>query len=183
MRKLFLFAAFCLATAAAAFAQPTKYYFMHPLGQEDVLMGSWFILDTEAMTYTADSDSEEVGIVKNYKNVDGKETFDVYFGANLLYSVELVTEENGRKIFTFIYPSMEFGPQRDTPRIIGTQEEYEAARERIYGESASSANTSTDAEAAPENVKEKIQGKVTDKVKNGVNNVLNKGKDLLKKKK
>lgn len=182
MKKLFLFAAFCLATAAAAFAQPTKYYFMHPVGQEDVLMGSWFILDTEAMTYTADSDSEEVGIVKNYKNVDGKETFDVYFSGNLLYSVELVTDENGRKIFTFIYPSMEFGPQRDTPRIIGTQEEYDAAHERIYGKPAASTDYSTD-EAAPENVKDKIQGKVTDKVKSGVNNVLNKGKDLFKKKK
>lgn len=114
--------------------------------------------------------------------MDGKEIFDVYFSGNLLYSVALVTDENGRKIFTFIYPSMKFGPQRDTPRIIGTQEEYDAAHERIYGKPAASADYSTD-EAAPENVKDKIQGKVTDKVKSGVNNVLNKGKDLFKKKK
>ena len=175
MKKLSILMAIYIITAITAAAEPVKYFFMYAVGHEDTVMGSWFIMDTETMSYTADSDSDSDGVIKNYKKSGGKETFNVYFDGYLMHGVEITTDENGKKIFTYIYDG-----QPDTPVVLGTEEEFDAHREKIYGSSESGG--SADA-SKPESIKEKAQNKVANKIKGGVNNVINKGKNLIKKKK
>lgn len=175
MKKFFVLMLFCVVAGFTASAQPQKYYFIHPVGQPDNLLSTWFILDRENKTFQPESDSETIQTVKNYKKEGNKETFEVWDGQNYMNDVELVTAD-GQTTVVLIYKG-ESGTYRDQPVVLGTEAERDAAYERVYGKEESGGG---DAGALPtkEDAAENAKGKVS----GGLKNAFNKTKDLFKKK-
>ena len=173
MKKLFLLVVACFCTAITLSAAPEKYYFMYFLDNKEELLGGWFIIDREKMTYEPESDSEVLNQIKNYKKSSNVETFEVWDDNYFVHKVELVTEPTQTTV-TFIYKS-EQGEERTPTQIIGSEAEWEKAYEEKYGKKPSGGDASSDSPTSGlTNAKDKVTG--------GVKNALNKTKDLFKKK-
>ena len=170
MKKLFLLVVACFCTAITLSAAPEKYYFMYFLDNKEELLGGWFIIDREKMTYEPESDSEVLNQIKNYKKSGNVETFEVWDDNYFVHKVELVTEPTQTTV-TFIYKS-EQGEERAPTQIIGSEAEWEKAYEAKYGKKPS----------RPGSEDEQSSSNPVDKVTGGVKNALNKTKDLFKKK-
>ena len=172
MKKVLLTALFSFVMLITASAQQQKYYFIHVVGHEEEILSGWFIIDMEKKQYIPESDSEVLNEIKNYKKAGDKETFDLYEDGNFINSVEISKDEKGFKTITHIYKT-ESGVEKSGPIAYGTKDEWNAEYEKKYGKKPSG-----DGEA-DENVGESPVGKAKGKVKG----LLNKGKNLFKKKK
>jgi hypothetical protein len=112
MKKFLLITAMLFAAATLASAQNYKEYFVvEEVGQE---YPSWysFKFDFEGKFFYHESDSEDEqnGLIKNYKENGNTRTFDVYPSAESShkggkdFSATFVTEEDGGITFTMIRP-------------------------------------------------------------------------------
>lgn len=175
MKKLFLLAMGCFMAAITVSAQPQKYYYLYFEGQEDMMVGSWIIVDREKMQCVYDGDSDGTAIIKNYKKVGNKETFAVYDKNDptmLIENFEIVTTETKTTI-TRIYKEHKTGPI-----VVGDEKQRDAHHEKVYGKKSSGTPAKEQSAEVPKNPADKAKGKVT----GGVKKVFNKGKDLFKKK-
>ncbi len=179
MKKLLFTAMLCFMASITLSAKPQKYHFMYLVGHESELLCGFFILDREAMTYMPESDSEVVAKVKNYKKSGNKETFDVYEDDYFVQSVELVTDEKGKVTSTFIVGE---DRERQPTMIVGSTEEWEAAYERHYGKKPAGGDQIEEGNEDTPGPKKPSFATFKGKAKQGVKNVLNKGKNLFKKK-
>ena len=180
MKKFYLLVIFCLATIFTASAEPVKYYFMYFVGDTENFLGGWFILDREKMTYEPESDSEVLNQVKNYKKTGNKETFEVWEDTYFVHRAEIVTDENGQMVITHYFKS-EQGEEKDTPRIIATEAEWEKEYEKKYGKKPYRPGDEESGDAAVSSPTSGIEN-AKNKVTGGVKNAFNKTKDLFKKK-
>ena len=137
----------------------TKYYFMYFLDNKEELLGGWFIIDREKMTYEPESDSEVLNQIKNYKKSGNVETFEVWEDNYFVHKVELVTEPTQTTV-TFIHKS-EQGEERTPTQIIGSEAEWEKAYEAKYGKKPSGGDASSDSPTSGlTNAKDKVTGGV-----------------------
>lgn len=174
MKKLFLLAVACFMAVASYSAEPRKFYYLYFEGQEDQFIGSWIIVDTDKMQCVYDGDSDGTALIKNYKKEGNKETFDVYDKhdtTQLIEKFEIVTTE-AKTTITRIY-----GEHKTGPMVVGDEKQRDAHHEKVYGKKSSSGGEEK-AEVSSKNPADKTKGKVA----GGVKNLLNKGKNLVKKK-
>jgi len=168
MKRLFLMAAMLLVSAVFASAQYKTYYVVEQVGSEYSSFGR-FRIDWEKKLFFLESDSEKEndGRIKNYKENGNKRTFDVWSSATgysdeKIYSATFVTEGEGK--YTMILAiSPEYKPEFKLSDV-------EPVSSRGGGESADGS------------LKSKINSKVGS-VKDAIGKGVNKGLDALKNKK
>lgn len=174
MKKLFLLAVACFMAVAAYSAEPRKLYYLYFEGHEDQFVGSWIIVDTDKMQCIYDGDSDGTTIIKNYKKEGNKETFAVYDKndtSQLIEEFEIITTETKTTV-TRIYRDQKTGPI-----VVGDEKQRDAHHEKVYGKESSNSEKQP-ATISSKNPADKTKNKVT----GGVKNLLNKGKNLIKKK-
>lgn len=168
MKRIFLSAFFCLFTAVYASAQYKEYYVMEQVGREYPLR-SWFRFDWNNKYFFFDSDSEREndGRMKNFKEEGNKKTFDVWTAENSdfnekIFTGEFTTEDEHR--FTFIQKHPD-----------GRVDTYVLSDVKPVGSPSGAPGESNDPKS---NLKDKANS-----VKNSVTKGISKGLNALKKKK
>ena len=171
MKKLFLLAALLLASAAMASAQYKTYYVVEEVGSEYSAFGR-FKIDWGKKLFFLESDSEKEndGRIKNYKENGNTRTFEVWSSATgyydeKIYSISFVTEGEGKYSMTLA----------STP-------EFKREFKLSEVEPVSSRGKEEKSAEEPASLKSKINSKVGS-VKDAIGKGVNKGLDALKNKK
>ena len=171
MKRLLFFGLLFAFGAMNASAEWITLYETHKKGDESDTSYAWYKIDRENKKWYFDSDSESDAnmLIKNYKKSGNKETFDlepeIKDGAGMKHHVELVSENGVETEIKITCNNYSNGW-------------YMLSREPRGKKSSASSKPDTSAEGVTEAATESA----TDKVKSSGKKLLNKGKNLFKKK-
>lgn len=175
MKKLTLFAMLVWGMCMSASAERILLF---TLDIESGMSRMQFWIDREAMFFYYDSDSEDDAKmqIKNYKKNGNKETFDLvvksgYEKGKKIGSITLVTDPNLK-----VAPGMSLKTQTVTENVHGytdTSGFLTEAQRKLYDKMKGNGGSDAGSDG----------GSVVDKAKDKAKGLLNKGKNLFKKKK
>ena len=173
MKKLLFAVAMLMGLCITAYAQKEPIYFYTEEGMS-FRMRNW--IDRSAMIFYYDGDSDGSMIMKNYKKEGNKETFDLYpnYDPNTKYITMTIITDPDLQIASDMnlktQNATEKGPDFTTVYGFLTEEQQKAYSKMTGGK-----------DDGPDGGLE--GGNVVDKAKEKGKALLNKGKDLFKKKK
>ncbi len=164
MKRIILFALFVIGVVSAVSAQKVKY---STVDENDNYTG-WYEIDRTAKKFYIDSDSQSdsENLIRNYKKSGNTESFDAYneMMGQVIYNVKLTLDENQKGTIKLYYQGQLVGENR--------------IRKAKPGDGNRGGGGYAPA-SAPKPVKD---GNTVDKAKDGAKKLLNKGKNLFKKK-
>ncbi len=171
MKKTILFLVFSLFVTIA-FGQSRKFYYMYIVGYEDYPSTGWIIIDlnNKEIEYEVKGDDEDAPNPKivDYKKTANGESFNEYYHGGLKTPYVI---SNKRADGTYLLSVGDLS--NGGVQYVVTLDEKQ---QKEYIDTHTPKNDNS--KESPDDVKEKSTGKA----QNGVKNILNKGKNIFKKK-
>lgn len=171
MKRALLSILMFMGLALSVFAQKEALYY-YSLEGNSFAIREW--IDRSAMMYYFDSDSESdaVMMIKNYKKTGNKETFDVYpkaYPDQKRGTITILTDPDFK-----VSANPDFSKQTITLKVDGYTQKFgfmTESQRKMYDKISGKSSGASDG------------GSVVDKAKDKAKGLLNKGKNLFKKKK
>jgi len=170
MKKSILFLLFCLFVTVVS-GQSRKFYFMYTVGYEGYPMDSWIIVDLNKMEFEhsvkGDNDDEPNPKIVDYKKTSKGESFNtLYHGMKTPYVISPKREDG---TYVISMGDLSNGGVQQVYTLDEKQQQAYIEAHKIKEDESNSKTT----------VK---KGNPVDKAKDGAKNLLNKGKNVFKKK-
>lgn len=173
MKRIFIVTLMFVGLSVSAFAQKEALYYYN-LQTNSFAIRNWIDRSAKMFYFDSDSESDAVMLMKNYKKNGNKETFDVYpkaYPNQKRGTITLITDPDLK-----VAKELDLSKQTVTESVDGYTQKFGFLTEKqrkMYDK----LNGNGGGGSAEEN------GNVVDKAKDKAKGLLNKGKNLFKKKK
>lgn len=130
-----------------------------------------YLIDRKAMEFHFDWDSDNEMAIKNYKRSGNTETFDVF-----------IPSEPGKR-YAHIVLTIDPADQEHGQITVSVNNGYEKRTDKQFLKEKKENQGGSGSATVATNPKDAVKGGAKGAIKDGAKNILNKGKDLFKKKK